>query len=65
MAAFWYPTGRSALIDKGGERTTVDRRFVTPGRRLLEPDDLTELHSRDAVQPRPSLRLYDRSVVVS
>jgi hypothetical protein len=53
-----------ALIDKGGERTTLDGRFVTPGRRLLEPDDLTELHSHDAV-PRPSLRLYDRPIVVS
>jgi hypothetical protein len=53
-----------ALIEKGGERTTMDGRFITPGRALLEPDDLTELRSRDAV-PRPSLRVYDRRVVVS
>jgi hypothetical protein len=44
----------------GGER----RRWAHPGRWLLEPDELTELRSRDAV-PHPSLRLYDRPIVLS
>jgi hypothetical protein len=49
-----------ALIDKGGERSSLAGPFVTPGRNLLGPEDRTEL---DGHTPglRRSLRVYGRS----
>jgi hypothetical protein len=48
-----------ALIDAGGERRTTNRRFVTPGRRLLPTDDLRRLEDRDQDRTQRTLRLHN------